>query len=130
MFGLEGILASVVLPAVIDLVKGAAGAASKRWIGLSVDDEIKLADANVRKLEALAKLDNPYGSPSLWVVNLRAAFRYVLAAALVCVGSVILVAGLFKGNDTFAQVGFNLAAMPWSFIFGERMWNGLKGAPK
>ena len=116
---MEALLASVVLPAIIDLFKTGATAASRKFIGLSVDDQIKLENAGVEKLKALSGLDNPHGTPSQWVIDLRGSFRYIAAM-------VVMLAGLYamwKGSPLAQE----LIAMPFGFIFGERLWAGLKG---
>jgi hypothetical protein len=41
----------------------------------TVDEQIKLDDQEIKRLEAIAKLDTPGGTPSQWVVDLRAAKR-------------------------------------------------------
>ena len=122
---LESLLASVVAPAVIDLVKGAAGAASRKWIGLSVDDQIKIQNADVEKLKALAALDNPVGVPSQWVVDLRSSFRYLAAGA-----SIIGGIGMFIMIPAMAEIAGQLITMPFGFIFGERMYLSISGKSK
>lgn len=117
---MEAILASVVLPAVIDLFKGAGGAISRKWLGLSVDDQIKLQNADVEKLKALSSLDNPYGTPSQWVVDFRGSFRYIAAV-------VTIFAGLYLLTTGNVDVGTELIGMPFGFVFGERLYLGLKG---
>lgn len=122
---LETILASVILPAVIDLVKGGAGALSRKFVGMSVDDEIKLKNSDVEKLKALAALDNPNGTPSQWVVDTRAIYRYAAATLVIVVGCLlVLTAG---GNKDQIAAGLEFIGMPFGFIFGERLWLGLKG---
>lgn len=118
---LETILASVILPAVVDLVKGAGGAISRKFIGLSVDDQIKLENAQVEKLKALADLDNPHGTPSQWVVDTRAIYRYAAATLVILIGGVLLFV------ETDKTLAYELVGMPFGFIFGERLWLGLKG---
>lgn len=125
-------LLSALAPAAVDMVKGAGGAIARKWFGLSVDDQIKIDNAQVGKLEALAKLDSPVGTPSQWVVDLRASFRYIAASILILAGCAILYTGYRPevDDDSLIQLGGNLMSMPFSFIFGERMWLGLKGAVK
>lgn len=125
---LESLLASVVAPAAIDLVKNTAGALARKWAGLSVDDQIKLQNADVTKLEALAKLDNPAGTPSQWVVNLRASFRYIGAGLSIASGLFVVVT--MPANPIMVDAGLQLIAMPFGFIFGERLYLGLRGTPK
>jgi hypothetical protein len=123
----ESLLASVIAPAAIDLVKSTAGALSRKWAGLSVDDQIKLQNADVLRLEALAKLDNPAGTPSQWVVDLRASFRYISAGVAILCG-VVLVGGV--PDEAIREIGAQLISMPFGFIFGERLYLGLKGKAK
>lgn len=126
----ESLIASVVAPAAIDLVKSTVGALSRRWAGLSVDDQIKLQNADISKLEALAKLDNPVGTPSQWVVDLRASFRYIAAPLVIILGGGTLYAGLESVNEMMIEAGASLVSMPFGFIFGERLYLGLKGTSK
>lgn len=121
---LESILASVVAPAAIDLVKNTASALSRKWAGLSVDDQIKLQNADVQKLEALAKLDNPVGNPSQWVVDLRASFRYIGAGLVIAIGTFVVTQ---SQSAALVDAGLQLISMPFGFIFGERLYLGLKG---
>ena len=123
---LETLLATIVIPAVVDLFKSGASAAGRKWIGLSVDDQIKLQTADISKLEALAKIDNPYGTPSQWVIDLRASFRYVAAGVLVIGGLGLAAYGASTNQTPLIQTGLETAGTPFLFIFGERMWNGFK----
>jgi len=119
---LETALISSLVPAGVDLIKGLFGGIARKWGGLSVDDEIKLDAAQVSKLQALAQLDNPQGTPSQWVVDLRASFRYI--AAGVCIGGGT---ALFFVAPGLAELAAQLVTIPFSFIFGERMLLTLKG---
>src|SRR5689334_19530200 len=117
---LETALISALAPAAIDAVKGIFGAITRK-IGLSVDDEIKLKNADVERLKALAELDRPVGTPSQWVVDLRASFRYIGAAICVTGGMATL---FYPPAMAFAPLGVEIAASAFSFIFGERMYLG------
>jgi hypothetical protein len=125
---LETILASVVLPPLIDLVKGGAGALSRKFVGISVEDEIKLKNSDVDKLKALAQLDNPNGTPSQWVVDVRAIYRYAAATLVIIVGCAIAYMGVQTTNKELITSGLELIGTPFGFIFGERLWLGLKGS--
>lgn len=138
---LESILATVVLPAALDLLKGVGGALSRRFFGLSVDDQIKLDMASVEKLKALSELDNPYGTPSQWIVDLRASFRYVAAGVLILSGVGLVAMGGYQWANhinevgvlsaaNLIEIGVETAGTPFFFIFGERMWQGFKGLGK
>lgn len=119
---LETALISALAPAAIEVVKNLIGAVSTKFIGLSVDDQIKIQTADVERLKALAALDNPYGTPSQWVVDLRAAFRYIASGVCVLGGlSTIYFA------PVFAPMGVEIAVSAFSFIFGDRLLLNLKG---
>lgn len=115
-----------VIPAGVDFLKNIGSTASRKWLGLSVDDQVKLENAVVERLKALGTLDNPYGTPGQWVVNLRASFRYIAAGFLLIVGGGVTCYGALQNNDQIMEVGNGLMAGPWSFIFGERMWSAMK----
>lgn len=88
----------------------------------SVAEIIQLDQAEVSKLEALAKLDNPYGSPSQWVVDLRAASRYIGALSVIAAGIIaIFVPGLDAAIRTIALEAANIA---FGFLFGTRITAG------
>jgi hypothetical protein len=119
-------------PVLLDFIKSTGGAISRKWFGLSVDDQIKIDNAQVTKLEALAKLDNPYGTPSQWVVDLRASFRYIGAGVVILIGAGLLYVGYQPAidDDNLIQLGANFIGMPFAFIFGERLMLNLKGSQK
>lgn len=120
----ESILAAL-LPAGVEAVKSMAGVLGRKFGGLSVDDEIKLDQAQVSKLQALATLDTPTGTPSQWVIDLRSSFRYVAAAGCILGGI-----GLLFINPLLSELAGSLISMPFAFIFGERMVLSLKGKSK
>lgn len=127
---LEGLLVSTLVPIVLDLIKSIGGAASRKFLGLSVDDQIKLDNAQVERLKALATLDNPYGTPSKWVVDLRGAFRYVAACILIFGGLGLALFGASEANADYITAGIELAVAPFGFIFGERLVLTLRGGAK
>lgn len=127
---MEAILASVVLPAIIDLFKGGATAVSRKFFGQSLDDQLKLQAADIEKLKAVAALDTPVGTPSQWVIDLRASYRYICATLVILVGCAITGAGIYTVDEVVITSGLELIGMPFGFIFGERMLLSLKGAAK
>lgn len=123
---IETAIVSALLPAGIEAVKNIFGAVSRRWFGLSVDDQIKLESATIERLKALAQLDTPVGQPSQWVVDLRASFRYIACGLFVG-------AGVFKliwPDEVFTPLAVEAAISASSFIFGERMLLALGGGKK
>lgn len=127
---LETMLASALLPAGLDIVKSIGQAVGRKFFGMSVDDEIKLKNADVGRMQALASLDNPYGTPSQWVIDLRASFRYIAAGISIIIGASIIGIGMYNKDKEFALLGLDLISIPYSFVFGERLWMGLKGSNK
>lgn len=127
---LTSLLVSTGLPILLDIIKSAGGAVSRKWLGLSVDDQIKLDSANVERLKALATLDNPYGTPSQWVIDLRGAFRYVSAGILVFGGLGLAAYGAYASDSNATTIGVELATAPFGFIFGERLVLTYKGGGK
>lgn len=119
---IETALISALAPAAVDALKTLFGGISRKVGGLSVDDQIKLESSNVERLKALSALDNPYGTPSQWVVDLRASFRYIAAG----IGVIAGLSTLYLA-PTFAPLGMEFAAAAFSFIFGERMLLSIKG---
>lgn len=115
-------LISALAPAAVDAVKTLFGGLSRKIGGLSVEDEIKLMEANTARLVGLAQLDNPYGTPTQWVVDLRASFRYVAAGICVVGGFASMVIA-----PTFAPIALEIASSAFGFIFGDRMNMALKG---
>lgn len=127
---LTSLLASTAVPIVLDIVKSMGGAISRKWLGLSVEDQIKLDNASVERLKALATLDNPYGTPSQWVINLRGSFRYIAAAVLVFGGVGLAGVGAFSTDPDLVLAGIEVAGAPFGFIFGERLILTYRGGAK
>lgn len=136
---MDPLLIGALLPAVVDIGKQLFSAVSRRIGGLSIDDEIKLADLDIRRLQALASADMPGGTPSQWIVDLRAAFRYVAALVVIAVGLVVLGAGAWltyiqpggaTTGATLIDLGGQLVGTPFVLIFGERMLTALRRPSK
>ena len=118
---LASLLASVGVPIITDLLKSIGPAVSRKFFGLSVDDEIKLEGARTERLKAIAELDSPGGVPSTWVVDLRASFRYISAGALILGGLGMAGYGAFVVDPALVAGGLEMAGFPFGFIFGERL---------
>lgn len=89
----------------------------------TVDEQIKLDEAEVRRLEAIAKLDTPIGQPSQWVVDLRASARYIGALLVTGVG----VSTLYVGVDaTIQALALEAANIAFGFLFGSRLIAAVK----
>ncbi|MEI7443253.1 MAG: hypothetical protein WCK28_00045 [Burkholderiales bacterium] len=109
------------LPVAADFLKTLGGGIARRIGGLSIDDQIKLENAMIERLKALAGLDQPGGTPSQWVIDLRASFRYIAAGTLIIVGSLMILIGAWAKNTQAVDLGAQIATFPFGFIFGERL---------
>lgn len=87
----------------------------------TIDEQIKLDQSEISRLEALAKLDTPVGQPSQWVIDLRASARYIGALAVIATGiGTLYVTGLDPSVKTVALEAANIA---FGFLFGSRIVN-------
>jgi hypothetical protein len=115
------ILATVVVPAVLPAaVEGLKNILAK-WTGgpqaTTIDEQIKLQNADVQRLEALAKLENPYGTPSQWVIDLRASFRYIASGIVVLA---VPISFFLAMPDPIRELILAWGSSAMFFIFGER----------
>lgn len=89
----------------------------------TVDEEIKLLDADVARLKAIAELDDPHGAPSQWVVDLRASSRYIAAI-------LVIIAGIFTFyipgvSEAIIQLATEAISIVFGFLFGTRIMKNL-----
>lgn len=85
----------------------------------TVAEQIQLDQSEVGKMQALAALDNPYGVPSQWVIDLRASSRYLGALAVITVGlSVLYIPGMPKEVVTISMEAVSIV---FGFLFGSRI---------
>ena len=87
----------------------------------SIAEQIQLDQSEIARLEALAKLDNPGGTPSQWVVDLRASSRYIGALAVIGVG----IGGVFIPDLDIKvkEIALEAANIAFGFLFGSRIVN-------
>ena len=86
---------------------------------LTVDEQIKLDQNEVARLQALAALDQPGGTPSQWVIDLRASARYIAAGIVILVGaSLPFMHGVSADIVSLGLEGANIA---FGFLFGTRI---------
>lgn len=84
----------------------------------SIAEQIQLDQSEIARLEALAKLDNPGGTPSQWVIDLRGSSRYIGALATIAVG----LSTLFIPMEVKIQeIGLQAANIAFGFLFGSRI---------
>jgi hypothetical protein len=89
----------------------------------TIAEQLQLDQSDIHRIEALAKLDNPYGQPSQWVVDLRASSRYIGALTVIAIG----LSTLYLTIDPFVQrIGLEAANIAFGFLFGSRIMANLK----
>lgn len=95
------------------------------WVGgvkpTTIDEQIKLDQNEISRIEALAKLDTPIGTPSQWVVDLRASARYVGALLVIGVGISTL---YYPVSDEIRKLALDAANIAFGFLFGSRIVAG------
>jgi hypothetical protein len=85
----------------------------------TVAEQIQLDDQEIKRLNAIAALDNPGGTPSQWVVDLRGSARYV-AAFLSIIGGLSL--SFFPDIPIEVKyIGLEGANIAFGFLFGTRI---------
>lgn len=100
-----------------------------KWTGgykpATIDEQLKLEQAEIERLKAIAELDRPIGSPSQWVVDLRASSRYVGALAVIAAGfSTLFMEGL---DAAVIMTALDAAGICFGFLFGQRVLVNMKG---
>jgi len=90
----------------------------------TVAEQISLDENDIKRLQAIAALDNPGGIPSQWVIDLRGAARYVMAAVVIAAGT----STLFVPDISLEvkSMGFEAANVAFGFIFGQRIVTNFK----
>ena len=93
-----------------------------KWVGgvkpTTIDEQIKLDQNEISRIEALAKLDTPVGTPSPWVIDLRASARYIGALVVIGVGISTLYVPV---SDEIRTLAIEAANIAFGFLFGSRI---------
>lgn len=96
-----------------------------KWVGgvkpTTIDEQIKLDQNEISRIEALAKLDTPVGTPSQWVIDLRASARYIGALLVIGVGISTLYVPV---DDAIRSLALEAANIAFGFLFGSRIVSG------
>lgn len=115
---LESIIGALI-PVGIEGVKQVIGHLAGDVKPVSVDEQIKLDQSEIDRLKALALLDTPVGTPSQWVIDLRASSRYIGALVTIAVGlSTLYIPNLPKEVQV---IGLEAANIAFGFLFGTRI---------
>ena len=112
-------LLSTLLPVGVESLKQVVTSKLGGVKATTVDEQIKLDQNEVEKLKALAALDTPGGTPSQWVIDLRASARYVGALGVISAGiSSVFIPGIDAAVKIIALDAANIA---FGFLFGTRI---------
>lgn len=111
---IETIVASLV-PVVAEGIKNGVSRLFSGVKPATIDEQIKLDNNDIEKLKAIAQIDTPIGTPSQWVVDLRASSRYIAAWSCILIGSYML------SDATLAPNGSELISVAFGFLFGSRI---------
>lgn len=84
----------------------------------TIDEQIKLDTLEIDRIKALAILDTPVGTPSQWVIDLRASSRYIGALVTIAVGLSTL---YFPMPEPVQMIGLQAANIAFGFLFGTRI---------
>lgn len=123
-------LIPALFPALADGVRGvfAKLTGNRGALPMNVDETVKLMQADIARLEALAKLDAPAANVSAWVSNIRALQRPI---------AVLLVLAAYMGTVYYANTGhavpdtvlagvMTYAQLVTFYLFGDRSYAYLK----
>ena len=119
---LEAILAALV-PVGVEGIKQVIARFTGGVRATTIQEQIQLDQNEIQKLQALAALDNPGGTPSQWVVDLRASSRYIGALAVIGVGITSL---YLPVDDSVKDIALQAANIAFGFLFGTRIAVNLK----
>ncbi|MCX7911095.1 MAG: hypothetical protein N2505_05910 [Endomicrobia bacterium] len=123
------ILTTFILPVLATPLADAIKKGVSKLFGRSIEEEIKLMQAEVEKLKALAELDKPSDNISQWVANLRASFRYIIVGVVVLVTCIIGVIGYIyspESRPTIINAFLEFSGACTSFIIGNRIYLSFK----
>jgi len=126
MIDILSVVLSALLPAGIDVVKTLLARITgiPKYEPKTVEEKIKLMEAETERLKVVAELDKPAGEISKWVANLRSANRYILGNLIIVITFIYL---LLPGHNVeIASFLLNLTAVVFAFFFGDRVYMHLR----
>ena len=112
-------LLSALIPVGVEGIKQGINAITGGIKPTTVAEQIQLEEQEIKRLQAVAALDNPGGTPSQWVVDLRASARYI--AAFVVIGGGITTAFVPEVDLAIKALAFEAANIAFGFLFGSRI---------
>lgn len=90
----------------------------------NIAERVQLMQAETERLRVLADIDKPIGSPSQWVVDMRAAYRYIAVLLIWVFGSIAVFSGV---DESLKIMLLDMCGASLSFIIGERFYLKLTG---
>lgn len=112
-------LLSALIPVGVEGIKQGINAITGGVKPTTVAEQIQLEEQEIKRLQAVAALDNPGGTPSQWVVDLRASARYIAAFAVI--GGGITTAFVPEVDLAIKALAFEAANIAFGFLFGSRI---------
>ena len=127
--------ASALFPVVIDggkaLVNKFTGGAQAEPSNFT--ERLQLEDKEIERLKAIAESDKPIGTPSQWVVDLRASARYVsvflILANSFAIGALASI-GIVDVSSEYVMLTVQMANSAFFFLFGDRVYVNIKNMVK
>lgn len=117
-------LLSALIPVGVEGIKQGINAITGGVKPTTVAEQIQLDEQDIRRMEAVAKLDNPGGTPSQWVIDLRGSARYIAAFGVIFGGvGLAFVPDVDLGVKT---LGLEAANIAFGFLFGQRIVSNFK----
>lgn len=90
----------------------------------TVAEQIQLDEQDIKRMQAVAALDNPGGIPSQWVVDLRGSSRYI--AAFIVITSGVVIAFTPAVDNEIKLLSLEAANIAFGFLFGQRIITNFK----
>lgn len=117
-------LLSALIPVGVEGIKQGITALTGGVKPTTVEQQIQLDEQDIKRMQAVAALDNPGGTPSQWVVDLRGSSRYIAAFVVILSG----VGMAFVPNMDIAvkSLGLEAANIAFGFLFGQRIVSNFK----
>lgn len=117
-------LLSALIPASVEGIKQVITTKLGGVKPTTVAEQLQLDEQEIKRMQVVAALDNPGGTPSQWVVDLRASSRYIMAGIVILGGIVSLYVPTVPTTvQALALEGANIA---FGFLFGQRIVSNFK----
>lgn len=115
-------LLSALIPVGVEGIKQAITTKLGGVKATTVEEQLKLDEQDIKRMQAVAALDNPGGTPSQWVIDLRGSSRYVMAGVVIVSG--VLTLFLPDVPMEVKSVAYEGANIAFGFLFGQRIVTG------